>query len=85
MGGENGSRHVRFFELTTPNPQSTNHDDGDDEYDIERIERRRRWKLQAIPLVIFFFLFVSVLVPFVSNNKPIDGTHCTQLCTHVDN
>ncbi|RHZ27232.1 hypothetical protein DYB31_009260 [Aphanomyces astaci] len=71
MSGTNEpSRHVRFFQLSTPR----NNDDDDVECTQETVERRRRWKLQAIPLVIFFMLFLSVLVPFVTTNKTIEGT-----------
>ncbi|KAF0763790.1 hypothetical protein AaE_003154, partial [Aphanomyces astaci] len=66
------SRHVRFFQLSTPR---NNNDDDDVECTQESVERRRRWKLQAIPLVIFFMLFLSVLVPFVTTNKTIEGTY----------
>ncbi|RHY63366.1 hypothetical protein DYB30_004155 [Aphanomyces astaci] len=64
------SRHVRFFQLSTPR---NNNDDDDVECTQESVERRRRWKLQAIPLVIFFMLFLSVLVPFVTTNKTIEA------------
>ncbi|RHY23827.1 hypothetical protein DYB36_009450 [Aphanomyces astaci] len=71
MSGTNEpSRHVRFFQLSTPR---NNNDDDDVECTQETVERRRRWKLQAIPLVIFFMLFLSVLVPFVTTNKTIEA------------
>ncbi|RHY42500.1 hypothetical protein DYB34_008538 [Aphanomyces astaci] len=76
MSGTNEpSRHVRFFQLSTPR----NNDDDDVECTQETVERRRRWKLQAIPLVIFFMLFLSVLVPFVTTNKTIEGTYLMKL------
>ncbi|KAF0694522.1 Aste57867_14604 [Aphanomyces stellatus] len=69
MAGDN--LRARFFELTTPRPKANTTVENDSHDDGEHHVRRRRWRFQAIPLVIFIILFLCVLIPFVSTNKKI--------------
>ncbi|KAF0691575.1 Aste57867_17243 [Aphanomyces stellatus] len=65
------TRSVRFFG-TTPNSQSDDDDDLDEAQRLKH-QRRRQWRFQSLPLVVFSILFLCVLIPFIWKHKKIDS------------